>query len=535
MHAIETFARPVVKLPATHAWEPVCRRVPLTPTVAQDYPEDVKLPERLGRYNILSLLGAGGMGRVYLGKHQDTGWIRAIKTLRLEEGESESSKRFVREARATAEIQHENVVRVHEFSYDDDEGYYFVMEHLEGEDLQARLEQHGRLKWSELRDISLQITRGMGSAHALGIFHRDIKPSNLFLAQANGRETLKIIDFGIAKIGGGIATATSGLTAHVVGTPYYVCPEQIQLTAVDARSDIYSLGATFYHLLVGEPPFQGLIHELLQAHLDRRPVPPRKAAPDADIPEAVEAIILKCLEKRPEERYQTTLELEAALSRIADPDATIPRLTTPVTKPKRIPWLLSAGVAALIVTVTSALWYYRVSTDGAPTSVPTKSNLADSELHAPTDHPKPTPSPTPPSEEPAPPPVPAAPEPTVQPAPTPAAPAPATTAKTSEPKASPAPRPQSVVFPTCSADGWSHVRRRINDAITREKLSRLRSVEIDYRRDKKGVVTGSRSEAARKISVGGTQEARFDSIVARAFDGCRENSGPYSATVTIRL
>lgn len=496
---------------------------PLTTGGGLAYPASVRLPERIGRYQILRLLGCGGMGRVYLGQHQDTGWVRAIKTLRLDEGESTSNRRFIREAKATAEIEHPNVVKIYEFSYDDDEGYYFVMEHLEGEDLHARLDECGPLRWGELRGLLLQAARGLGSAHALGIFHRDIKPSNLFLARTVGGEALKIIDFGIAKIVGRADVGmTNTETAHVVGTAFYVSPEEISKRPVDARSDIYSLGATFYHLLVGAPPFQGLMHEILQQHIERRPVPLREAAPNAMVPDGVEALILRCLEKRPEARFQTTLELEAAVLAIPDPDATTPRLTPAIRRPQRRPWFAVVAVGVLLLLAGTRLF----SSQASPALEP-EPEVAPRDAGETTRDLRPEPEMPPSGPDLAPGLI------RVPPA-VPNEPGPAAIVAGPEP-----PAPASPVvprkLPSCSANNWRYVKTRIEKGALKAALPKPLMIQIDYVRYRSGIVKGQRSERARKIDSGSTLAARLDGVIKKAFEGCRDSGSPASGMDTLKF
>lgn len=271
-----------------------------------------RIPGTIGRYKIVRKLGEGGMGCVYLAEHVDTGWERAVKTLQLDDADETDRERFIQEAQAVAALAHENIVKIHDLGFDDDEGYFVVMELLNGEDLLKHLERRGRLPWTEVCDYLRQIAAALECAHSREIIHRDIKPQNCLLCQ-DGR--IKLIDFGIAKIANRSRAHTA--TGFVIGTAAYISPEQARCEPADARSDLYSLGVTAYQLLCGTIPFEGTPIEQLSAHIHQRPLPLRTRLPPGALPERFDRIVMKCMAKRASERFQTATELRTALETLA--------------------------------------------------------------------------------------------------------------------------------------------------------------------------------------------------------------------------
>ena len=278
--------------------------------------------QRFGNYLATALLGEGGMGAVYLAEHPGIGRQVAIKVLRSELGRDEQSlARFINEARAANSIRHPNIIEILDSGVTENGISYLVMELLRGESLTARIKRKGRLAPSEAVALVMQTASALGAAHAKGIVHRDLKPDNLFVVpdEANpGREHIKVLDFGIAKLqttapGGFVKTRTGSL----MGTPIYMSPEQCLGTKeVDRRSDIYSLGAILYELTTGRPPFlsEGF-GALLDMHLNQPPRPPRQIEPN--ISPGLEAVMLRMLAKKPEDRFQSMAEVESVLAAAA--------------------------------------------------------------------------------------------------------------------------------------------------------------------------------------------------------------------------
>lgn len=271
-----------------------------------------------GRYEVLGKLGVGGMASVYEGRRVGLLNRVAIKVLRADLCEDPSNvKRFLREARASSVIEHENVVDIIDFGPTESLPVYFVMEFLEGRDIRQELKAIGHMGWSRCRQILLQVVGALGAAHEKAIVHRDVKPANIFLIRRqNGEEVAKVLDFGIAKITeeqlGGLTQANT-MTNGLLGTVSYMAPEQARGDTIDARTDVYAVGVVAYKMLTGEVPFKGNNpYVVLEQHVSERPRPPRELVPD--IPPEAEAIVLRCLEKAPEKRFQTMYELAEALT-----------------------------------------------------------------------------------------------------------------------------------------------------------------------------------------------------------------------------
>ena len=206
------------------------------------------VPAQIGRFRVLDRLGEGAMGVVYRGRDESLDRDVALKVMRAKAATPDEEERFLREARAIARLQHPNIVTVYELG-EHDGAPFIAMELLEGVDLQRAIEAGLRPNPRATLPIVLQLLAGLGHAHENAIVHRDVKPSNLFLPR--GRPA-KIMDFGVARLGG--ATTTSGL---IVGTPNYMSPEQVAGGAVDGRSDLFSAGLILYELVTGEKAFQG--------------------------------------------------------------------------------------------------------------------------------------------------------------------------------------------------------------------------------------------------------------------------------------
>ncbi|MBU1218331.1 serine/threonine protein kinase [Myxococcota bacterium] len=274
-----------------------------------------------GKYKVEKLLGGGGMGNVYLATHNVIGKQVAIKVLHPElTKKSTIGKRFLREAKASSSINHENVVDVMDFGETEDGYAYMVMEFLQGIELGKYVHEKGIINWQEARDIIIQVCRALAAAHAQDIIHRDIKPSNIFLIEFAGKKNfVKLIDFGIAKVGQEDDGEKMTKTGTIMGTPDYMSPEQAGGKELTNRSDIYSTGIILYELVTGMVPFDGdSFMAVLSRHLFDEPPRPNLRNPKADIPTALENIILKALEKRPEDRFASMNEFIEALESIKD-------------------------------------------------------------------------------------------------------------------------------------------------------------------------------------------------------------------------
>jgi serine/threonine protein kinase len=271
-----------------------------------------------GKYRIERVLGQGGMGVVVAATHLQLDERIAIKFLLSSALQNqEAVARFAREARAAVKIKSEHVARVTDVGTLETGCPYMVMEYLHGSDLGGLVQQRGPLPYEEAVDFVLQASEAIAEAHSLGIIHRDLKPANLFYTQrADGSACIKVLDFGISKITG-LAGSGSDLgmtrTTTVMGSPLYMSPEQMASSRdVDVRTDIWALGVILYELLAGQVPFSADTMPQLCAMILQHPAPPlRNVRPDA--PEALQAALLRCLEKDPARRFANMAEFAAAL------------------------------------------------------------------------------------------------------------------------------------------------------------------------------------------------------------------------------
>ncbi len=271
------------------------------------------------RYTIKEKLGEGGMGVVYLATHAVIGKRCALKILRGEfTGKSELSERFIQEARSAAAIGNEHIIEVTDFGQILDGSSYFVMEYLDGKSLQDVVDESDGIDVKRTLHIVRQCCQALAAAHSVNIVHRDLKPDNIFLINRRGDpDFTKILDFGVAKVARETGRLTQ--TGTIIGTPQYMSPEQAAGTELDARTDIYSLGIILYEMLSGRVPFEAdSFMGVLTKHLYEMPVSPRELEPPTDIPEDVEAVLLKTIAKRPEKRYQNMVELEQDITAIIE-------------------------------------------------------------------------------------------------------------------------------------------------------------------------------------------------------------------------
>ncbi len=269
-----------------------------------------------GRYQIGQRVGAGGMAAVYEGRRLGLERRVAIKILRPELAENESNvRRFLREAKAASSIQHPNIVSIEDVG-GQSRPVYFVMEYLDGVDLRHELRRVGRFDWPRTHDLAQQVISALSAAHQMGIVHRDVKPANCFLVRdPDGYERIKVLDFGIAKVLEESQEFTANVTAThgIVGTVAYMAPEQARSGTVDARTDVYALGTMLYEMLAGCVPFPDKNPFVVIGRLlGETPVPLRMHRPDLST--ELEAIVMTCLEKDPNARFQSMDALGAALA-----------------------------------------------------------------------------------------------------------------------------------------------------------------------------------------------------------------------------
>ena len=273
---------------------------------------------QLGQYTLESKLGEGGMGAVYRARHAMLRRPTAVKLLPPDKAGEQAIRRFEREVQQTSRLTHPNTVAIFDYGRTEDGVFYYAMEYLDGislEDLVARFGPQ-----SEGRTIHLlrQVADALSEAHGMGLVHRDIKPDNILLCERGAvPDVVKVVDFGLVK---DVATSDDPnltTTDTVQGTPLYLAPEALtDPDAIDPRADLYALGAVAYYLLTGETLFEGNVVEVLGHHLHTRPTPPSERLGSAIDPK-LEAIVLRCLAKKPSDRFGSAAELGDALAECA--------------------------------------------------------------------------------------------------------------------------------------------------------------------------------------------------------------------------
>ncbi len=263
--------------------------------------EGFDLDREIGGYRIIEKIGSGTMGTVYKAKQVSLDRVVAIKVLSPHlSRKSDYVEQFLREARAVARLNHPNVISG--IDVGEQEGVrYFVMEYASGLTVGELLKRGGAMDESRVARVALQIARALEHAHEAGLVHRDVKPDNILITK-NG--TAKLCDLGLAK------DRPEG--GRALGTPHYISPEQAEgIREADIRSDLYSFGATLYHMLLGRTPFDGKAKVVMVKHISEDPTPPREA--DPDISEAMQGIVQRLMRKRPEDRFQSPRELIGAI------------------------------------------------------------------------------------------------------------------------------------------------------------------------------------------------------------------------------
>ena len=356
------------------------------------------------RYHILKLIGEGGMGRVYLGEHVKMNRQCAIKVMSPAlVNDAESAARFAREASNAARIIHPNVAAVFDFG-ESDGLVYLVMEFVDGEPLSRLLTREAPLSLDRAISLARQITDGLGAAHELGIVHRDLKPDNILITRARGgRETAKVVDFGIAKAIQEHANDALTRTGPGIGTPEFMSPEQLLGDPVDARSDLYALGCILHLMLTAAPPFEAPTREQMIKRRLSEDAPPVHGV-DPAIPDTVARIVARLLARSPSDRYGSAAELHDALGgshlrrsgvqRVIPADerptprsaptvaflqatqATTEVTTIPVHKPVRKAPFVIGGIA--LAAAAAGLYVYNIPT---PVQAERQVSLASESLH----------------------------------------------------------------------------------------------------------------------------------------------------------
>lgn len=276
-----------------------------------------KKVEQLGQYSLQEKIGAGGMGSVYRGNHSMLRRPTAIKLLDPEKTTDHTIARFEREVQLTSQLTHPNTIAVYDFGRTPEGMFYYAMEFLDGVNLESFIWKHGPQPEGRVIHILRQVCGSLGEAHDIGLIHRDVKPSNIILNRRGGLyDVVKLLDFGLVKASDAEHDASLTVAGALTGTPHYMSPESVQNpSAVDARSDLYAVGAVGYFLLTGKHLFTGeTIMEICMGHVEKTPVPPSERL-GSPISEDLEQLILKCLAKNPDDRPATAVELEEELAR----------------------------------------------------------------------------------------------------------------------------------------------------------------------------------------------------------------------------
>ena len=312
----------------------------ICPVCSTEYPDDVKFCPNDGqtlrsaapandlvgqvvadRYHVVKKLGEGGMGQVYLAEHVKMGRRSAIKVMNPSMvHDPDAVARFNREASNASRITHPNVCAIYDFGETPDGLIYLAMEFIEGEPLTDLLEREGALPLARATSIFLQTADALQAAHDLGIVHRDLKPDNVMLTRRKGGgETVKVVDFGIAKaVGGNEGGQKVTKTGLVVGTPEFMSPEQLSGDTLDGRSDLYSLALVFYRMLSGKLPFDATtVQETMIKRLTDEPTTLAAARPDLSFPAGLQPVMDTALARTPAERYQSVAKFAADVAAVA--------------------------------------------------------------------------------------------------------------------------------------------------------------------------------------------------------------------------
>ncbi len=282
--------------------------------------QEIFAAKRMGQYRLKKLLGSGGMGDVFLAEHDLLKRPCAVKTIHpAKAGDPRVLARFEREVQATARLSHWNTINIFDYGRADDGTFYYVMEFLPGKNLMQLVEEHGPLPPGRAIHLIRQACDGLREAHKVGLIHRDIKPANVFAAEVGGlHDVAKLLDFGLAKPLSTLQNESLTQDGAITGSPLFMSPEQAAgELELDARSDIYSMGAVLFFVLTGRAPFTyDKPLKILAAHIHEQPPTLREFR--AELDHELESVVLRCLAKAPADRFQSAEELAEALSACPD-------------------------------------------------------------------------------------------------------------------------------------------------------------------------------------------------------------------------
>jgi len=339
---------------------PSSKEIPVTATLETPTEELTRGTTFAGRYEIIEELGKGGMGKVYRVEDKKIKEEVALKLIKPEiASDKKTIERFSNELKMARKIRHKNVCGMYDLG--EEKGtHYITMEYVPGEDLRGMIKMMGELGAGKSISIAKQVCAGLAEAHRLGVIHRDLKPSNIMIdKEGNAR----IMDFGIARTIKGKGITGAGV---MVGTPEYMSPEQAEVKEADQRSDIYALGVILYEMVTGRVPFEGETPlGIAMKHKSEAPQDPREL--NSQLTEDLSHLILKCLEKDKEKRYQSAGEVRSELSRIEEGIPTSERVepkrkpttSKEITVTLRKPWLMVAALVVAVIVVGLGIIYFR--------------------------------------------------------------------------------------------------------------------------------------------------------------------------------
>jgi hypothetical protein len=321
-----------------------------------------------GKYRVTARVARGGMAWIFRAEQLPLGRVVALKLL-TPPGDERSrtlEERFLREAATCAKLRHPNTVTVHDYGAQEDGTFYMVMEFVEGRTLAQEIRTRGPVEPVRAVRIVMEILRSLQEAHSAGIVHRDLKPSNVMLVDTTEGESVKVLDFGIAKVLEEAETDHITADSHFMGSPGYMSPEQIARKPVDGRADLYAIGVVLFEMLTGKPPFKGKTPvQTLMAHLKEEPPPLAKLCP-YPLPESLVRLVLRCLAKEPAERPHSAADLRRRLREVlhdlgADLEVETPapadpsyRTAHPLAQP-RAHWTLALLVGVALMTLVGLM------------------------------------------------------------------------------------------------------------------------------------------------------------------------------------